>query len=228
MSGWERGDMRLKHNRPIVAKISLRRDDCILTKELSGFEPSAIIERLRIGQERTIHRVTVPKDKLQAVRQYLTGKGMLVYVDTNNSLWVEAKSCAVCRFFSLCDSVILGSKSGGRDALELTIMTKNMPRLRDIIKKLDEEGLDPALESVSNGGTLNLTQRERDILKMAYYLGYFDDHRNVKLSEISKMTGVSTASLSEIIRRGTRKIFKYYIEYMMMEDSTGLCSFDEK
>jgi len=200
----------------------------VLTKELSELEPSAIIERLRIGPDRTIHRVTVPKERLQAVRQYLSGKGMPVYVDTNNSLWVEAKSCAVCRFFSSCDSVILGSKSGGRDALELTLMAKNMPRLKEIIKKLDEEGLDPLLEQVSNGGAPNLTQREREILKMAYYLGYFDDHRSVKLSEISKMTGVSTASLSEIIRRGTRKIFKYYIEYMMMEDSAGLCTFDEK
>lgn len=56
-----------------------------------------------------------------------------------------------------------------------------------------------------------LTERQREITMIAFERGYFDTPRRVKLKDLSSMTGVSQATLSEILRKGQRRILIDYL-----------------
>jgi len=56
-----------------------------------------------------------------------------------------------------------------------------------------------------------LTGRQEEVLLMAYLRGYFEFPRKVGLRELAAETGVKTSTLTEIIRRGQRRITEAYL-----------------
>ncbi len=56
-----------------------------------------------------------------------------------------------------------------------------------------------------------LTSRQREIIMMAFERGFFETPRRVKLKDLSKLTGVSQATLSEVLRKGQKRIVVDYL-----------------
>lgn len=56
-----------------------------------------------------------------------------------------------------------------------------------------------------------LTSRQEELIMMAFEKGYFETPREAKLKDLSKLTGVSQATLSEVLRKGQRKIVVDYL-----------------
>jgi Predicted DNA binding protein len=56
-----------------------------------------------------------------------------------------------------------------------------------------------------------MSERELSVLKMCYDLGYFENDRASSLTEIAKVLGVSTSSLSETLRRAMKKTVRDYL-----------------
>jgi len=82
-----------------------------------------------------------------------------------------------------------------------------------MIKILEKEGVD--FEIVYKGRVndkSNVTYREEEILKIALEKGYFDFPRKIKLEELAKHFGVAPSTLSEILRRGLKKILEMYFK----------------
>ena len=55
-----------------------------------------------------------------------------------------------------------------------------------------------------------LTSRQEHIVKIAYDNGYYDFPKGTGIREIAKIAGVSTATVSETLRRATRRLIKNY------------------
>ncbi len=55
-----------------------------------------------------------------------------------------------------------------------------------------------------------LTARQEEVLLMAFLKGYFEFPKKAGLRELAAETGVKTSTLTEIIRRGQRKIIEDY------------------
>ena len=49
-----------------------------------------------------------------------------------------------------------------------------------------------------------------DILTIAFEQGYFDSPKKLGLSELASMAGIKTSTLTEILRRGQKKILGEY------------------
>ena len=80
-----------------------------------------------------------------------------------------------------------------------------------MMKTLERDGVD--FEIVYKGRVNDksgVTYREEEILKIALEKGYFDFPRRVKLEELAKHFGVAPSTLSEILRRGLKKILEKY------------------
>ena len=52
----------------------------------------------------------------------------------------------------------------------------------------------------------DLTARQRDLLQLAYRLGYFDTPAKVPLERIAGLVGISKAALSKHLRTAERKL----------------------
>ena len=47
---------------------------------------------------------------------------------------------------------------------------------------------------------------------MAYQRGYYDFPKRIGVRELAEMFDISTATLSEILRRGQKKIIEHYFD----------------
>lgn len=57
-----------------------------------------------------------------------------------------------------------------------------------------------------------LTEREKEVVKVAYGHGYFEPERGISMTEVAHIMNVSTPSLSDVLRRGTKKMIKNYVD----------------
>ncbi|MGC8987777.1 helix-turn-helix domain-containing protein [Infirmifilum sp.] len=95
-------------------------------------------------------------------------------------------------------------------------ITFNLSRHGDVIL-LERLPLNTAIR---NTGQLSLkiaisdilTPQQRNILKKAYTLGYYDWPRKISLSELAEEFEISKATLSEHLRRGEQKLFRLFLE----------------
>ncbi len=82
----------------------------------------------------------------------------------------------------------------------------------DMVGKLEGYGVD--FEIIYKGefaaDRSEVTYREEEILKIALEKGYFDYPKKIRLEELAKLVGIAPSTLSEILRRGTKKVLERY------------------
>jgi predicted DNA binding protein len=57
-----------------------------------------------------------------------------------------------------------------------------------------------------------LTENQERIFWLALKSGFFDYPRQIGMAELSAKLGISPSTLSEIIRRGTRRLLEHYFK----------------
>ena len=93
-----------------------------------------------------------------------------------------------------------------------TLLVPNAPSLRELLSKLTQSGVKVTVLGISEVSDLALTERQIEILKLAYKLGYFDDDRKITLTQLAEKLGISAPTLDEILRKALRKVIKYYLD----------------
>jgi predicted DNA binding protein len=81
----------------------------------------------------------------------------------------------------------------------------------DLLTALEKRGVPFEVKLKRNLGDRELlTARQEEILLMAFVRGYFDFPKKVGLKDLASETGVKTSTLTEILRRGQKKILEEY------------------
>ncbi len=57
-----------------------------------------------------------------------------------------------------------------------------------------------------------LTENQERIFWLALKSGFFDYPRQIRIAELATKLGISAATLSEILRRGTRRLLEHYFK----------------
>lgn len=199
----------------VEAFIQLTRDDCIITKEALKTEPDCKIARLKIGGETTTHLVT-SSNNLDVLYAALQKKSVSVSKVGKNSIWSEGKSCSACHAISESGAITLSSRAINENTVIYRVLVKSRGTLEKITKDLKAKGLNPIV--TLHEMPKELTAREREIIYEVYAHGFFDQMRKASLTEIAKNLGISTATLSESLRRTLRKIVRGYLENSLVEE----------
>ncbi len=80
-----------------------------------------------------------------------------------------------------------------------------------LVRRLEESGVD---FEITYKGNINekdrVTYREEEILRIALKEGYFDYPKKIKLEELAEMLSIAPSTLSEILRRGQKKVLEKY------------------
>lgn len=85
--------------------------------------------------------------------------------------------------------------------------------VRKISESLVEEGLSADVLEVSNAFHDELlTERQKQIMNMAYSSGYFEFPRRKDLTKLAEDMSIRPSTLSEILRRAESKIVKHYMQ----------------
>ena len=127
---------------------------------------------------------------------------------------VEVKDCPGCVSLAAADVFLLSAHTNEEKRLEWKVAFSKREDLDKLIWDLQGSGSDVELIRVSNAidDGLRLTDRQLKIVEVAFKRGYYDYPKRISIRELARIFGVSTATVSEILRRGQRKIIKEHFE----------------
>jgi predicted DNA binding protein len=127
---------------------------------------------------------------------------------------VEVRDCPGCVSLATADVFLLAAHTTEDKRIEWKVAFSSREDVDNLVLELQRTGTDVELVRVSNtiDDGLKLTDRQLKIVEVAFKRGYYDYPKRISIRELARIFGVSTATVSEILRRGQRKIIKEHFE----------------
>jgi predicted DNA binding protein len=126
---------------------------------------------------------------------------------------VTTSRCDICRILTDSDVFLISAetKSGGK--VEWTLVLSEKDVLKGILDHLKSKSVVAELIKLTKiDDKESLTERQDKITHVAFERGYFDYPKRISLRELARMFEVSPSTLSEILRKGQRKIVLDYFK----------------
>ncbi len=123
---------------------------------------------------------------------------------------VNTHRCTACRSFANSKCFLISVKAIGPELIEWKILSSN-ENLTHLMNELKETRVQAQLRKVVQLKTESaLTSRQEEIIQIALEKGFFDFPRRTSLHALAKDFGISAAALSEILRRGEKRVYQEY------------------
>jgi predicted DNA binding protein len=124
---------------------------------------------------------------------------------------VSTQDCIGCKLFADKDCFMLSAASTEAGRVNYKIIFADRKVLQELIWDFQNAGAEVQLLKISNiNEDEMLTEKQEKIIQVAFERGYYDFPKRIGIKELSEMFSISTATLSEILRRGQRKIIEDY------------------
>lgn len=128
---------------------------------------------------------------------------------------VATNKCVACKALTGSNCFLTSASSKMDGKIEWTLITGGKASLQHLFKKLEEFHCQAELVRVLNINDKDiLTARQKEIIRIALEKGYFDCPKKTNIRKLAKDFNISISTLSEILRKGQRKIMlKYFKEH---------------
>lgn len=130
------------------------------------------------------------------------------------SVWFESKGCEVCNTILSHDAFLVSGKSGKGFTINYSFMVPSFEAYQKIVSNMEKAGFRVTVVRMRKFEPQRgfLTARQEKIFWIALKSGYFDYPRKIKLDELASKLGISSSTLSEINRRGMRRLLEHHFK----------------
>jgi predicted DNA binding protein len=198
---------------PYHVVIELENKECKMVKKLAslGFSHLKVVDVRSSSSGSVRHLMDVGEDQAPKVPHELAAKG---HVEGKSSVWLESQGCQVCNTILTHDAFLVSGKSIQGAMLTYSFMVPTFEAYKGIISDLEKAGFSVNVLKVGKFEQQIgvLTENQERIFWLALKSGFFDYPRQVGMAELSAKLGISAATLSETIRRGTRRLLEHYFK----------------
>ena len=176
-----------------------------------GFKHLKVVDVRSSSSGSVRHLMDVGEDQAHKVPKELAAKG---HVEGKTSVWLESEGCEVCNTILSHDAFLISGKSMQGDIITYSFMVPTPEAYKGIIADLEKTHHSVKILKVGKFEQQIgvLTENQERILWLALKSGFFDYPRQVGMVELAAKLGISPATLSEIIRRGTRRLLEHYFK----------------
>ena len=180
-----------------------------------GIQQFALVDIRALPGGLTRHLVKIPSKKIGEIPEgafaEIRSSGTL---DGEASGWFETDGCDVCKAVLSRDSFLLSGRNTGDDTIVYTFVTSSFEAFKGIVSRLESGGFKPKVLEVTKFKSMEkiLTERQEAVLWLALRMGFFDFPRKINTSELSQRLGIGLSTLSEITRRGIRRLLESHFE----------------
>jgi len=160
-------------------------------------DPAAVVERLRANPYIADLETIVPP------------KGRILVT-------MQVRDCHACSTLATSECFLKDATATEEGGLAWRIIAPNRRAVEDLMHDLRRRGIRieiAAIKTAKRGGSL--TDRQDQVLGLAYKLGYFEFPKRINLTDLAKKLGVAKSTLSEILRTGEEKILHVYFQGLM-------------
>jgi predicted DNA binding protein len=198
---------------PYHVVIEIENKQCKMVKKLAslGFKHLKVVDVRSSSCGSVRHLMDVGEDQARKVPVELAAKGQ---VEGKSSVWLESEGCEVCNTILAHDAFLVSGKSMEDSIITYSFMVPTFEAYRGIITDLEKAGYEVNVRKIGKFEQQIgvLTENQERIFWLALKSGFFDYPRRVNMAELAAKLGISTATLSEIMRRGTRRLLEHYFK----------------
>ncbi|MCW4019069.1 MAG: helix-turn-helix domain-containing protein [Candidatus Bathyarchaeota archaeon] len=130
------------------------------------------------------------------------------------SVWMESEGCGVCHNILSSDAFLVSGKSIEGYTIMYSFMVPSFEAFQKIMSAMQAAGLKATILKMGKFEPKEgvLTEKQERIFWLALKGGFFDYPRKIDSAELAAKLGISPSTLSEITRRGTRRLLEYYFK----------------
>ncbi|HLI45980.1 MAG TPA: helix-turn-helix domain-containing protein [Geobacterales bacterium] len=200
---------------PAEVKIQVTRHDCKVM-EIIGDE-KVLVSKIIVRDKFSDHLINGQLTPI--LEQKLKSSGIRTIKLPEKGIWVRTQSCSACSFLGSSDAIIISAAPISRTEMSYRLLVPPLGYLRQIIKGLGDLGLQPKILEIKRLFPPNrksedeLTERQLQLLILAYKKGYFDAERKTSLTELAKTLDISPSSAQELLKRALKKVVRAYLKH---------------
>lgn len=121
---------------------------------------------------------------------------------------LKTHKCTACRTFAGANCFLISANSKPDGKLEWTLLGSDT-MVRSLMRELEKENVTGEVVRISKlKDEEELTTRQENILQIALEKGYFEFPKKITLRQLAKTLDVSPATLTEILRRGQKRVIQ--------------------
>ena len=190
--------------------------DCELVRSLERILGLDILDVRRRGEQLVRHLVSIPHTQLTKLKSLALNLGFKLestnVFDNQCFATVTTRSCTPCRIITGSGAFMVSGRLSGFRFMEYRFISDEVS-FKKVIKAFSSLGIRYSIKKVTRYRSKGiLTEVQERALLIALKSGFFDYPRKVTLEELARSIGVSPSTLSEILRRGLKRLVEYYYE----------------
>jgi predicted DNA binding protein len=198
---------------PYHVVIEVENKECRMVGKLAslGFQHLKVVDVRSSSTGSVRHLMDLGEEQAEKIPLELAAKG---HVEGKSAIWLESSGCEVCNTILSNDAFLVSGKSMQNNIISYSFMVPTLEAYRGIISALEKTGHKVTIVKVGKFEHKIdvLTENQERIFWLALKSGFFDYPRKVDMAELAAKLGISSATLSEILRRGTRRLLEHYFK----------------
>lgn len=125
---------------------------------------------------------------------------------------LKTRKCTACRTFAHASCFLVSGTTKPDGKLEWTLLGSDS-MVKSLLKELEEEKVVAEVVRISKlEAEEELTARQENILQIALEKGYFEFPKKLTLRQLAKVLDISPATLTEILRRGQKRVLQEHFK----------------
>jgi len=125
---------------------------------------------------------------------------------------LKTHKCTACKTFADANCFLSSATSKPDGKLEWAVVGNDM-MVKSLMQGLESHGVSGQVVRVARmQGEEQLTSRQEQILQIALEKGYFEFPKKITLRQLAKALDLSPATLTEILRRGQKRILELHFK----------------
>ncbi|MCW3995962.1 MAG: helix-turn-helix domain-containing protein [Candidatus Bathyarchaeota archaeon] len=198
---------------PYHVVIEVENENCKMVAKLSslGFKHLKVVDVRSSNTGSVRHLMDVGEDQTKKATQEFAAKGRF---EGKSSVWLESEGCEVCNTILGHGAFLVSGKSMQDNIISYSFMVPTFQAYQGIISDLEKTGHKINVRKIGKFEQQIgvLTENQERIFWLALKSGFFDYPRQIRMAELAAKLGISPATLSEIMRRGTRRLLEHYFK----------------
>jgi predicted DNA binding protein len=123
---------------------------------------------------------------------------------------LKTRRCGACRILAQSECYLTSFSTQPDGTVQWGILGSGNAVVK-LLNDLKEEGVEVSVKRISSfEGNNHLTSRQERLLEVALEKGYFDFPRRISLENLASLLNVAPSTLSEVLRRGLKKVVEEY------------------
>jgi len=195
---------------PYHVVLEIENKQCKMVKKLTtlGLNHLKVVDVRSSAKGSVKHLMDLGEEQAKKVPKDLSHK----CIEGKSAVWMESEGCEVCNTILSHDAFLVSGKNLTDNMILYSFIVPTFEAYQAILAELAKTNHKVYVRKIGKFEQQIgiLTENQERIFWLSLKSGFFDYPRQIDLTNLSKKLGISPATLSEIMRRGTRRLLEHY------------------